>query len=69
MTASDALDRVKDLTGGRGADVVYDVTGHPGVPPRRVAGGRRPDRRVVRVLVHIEDNGLVPGEPSVATTA
>jgi 2-desacetyl-2-hydroxyethyl bacteriochlorophyllide A dehydrogenase len=31
MTAADALPRVKELSAGAGADVVYDVTGHPAV--------------------------------------
>lgn len=31
MTAAEALPEVKRLTGGRLADVVYDVTGHPAV--------------------------------------
>lgn len=30
-SAAEAADEVKRLTGGRGADVVYDVTGHPAV--------------------------------------
>jgi threonine dehydrogenase-like Zn-dependent dehydrogenase len=31
MTAADALPRIKELTGGRMADVVYDITGFPAV--------------------------------------
>jgi 2-desacetyl-2-hydroxyethyl bacteriochlorophyllide A dehydrogenase len=31
MSAADALAAVKEVTGGHGADVVYDVTGHPAV--------------------------------------
>ncbi len=31
MTAAEALDHVKKLSNGQGADVVYEITGHPAV--------------------------------------
>lgn len=31
MSVADAHERVTEITGGRGADVVFDVTGHPAV--------------------------------------
>ena len=31
VPAHDAVSRVKELTGGRGADMVFDITGHPAV--------------------------------------
>ncbi|MBW7997276.1 MAG: zinc-binding dehydrogenase [Candidatus Glassbacteria bacterium] len=30
-TADAAVDRVRELTGGRGAEIVFDITGHPAV--------------------------------------
>jgi len=41
MTAGQAVDEVKRLSGGRGADVVYDVTGHPKVFATALALPRR----------------------------
>lgn len=41
MRVSDAVDAVKSLTDGRGADVVYDVTGHPAVFSAALALPRR----------------------------
>ena len=40
-SAGDALDIVQELTAGRLADVVYDVTGHPAVFPAALSMARR----------------------------
>jgi len=47
MTAAEALDEVKRLSGGRGADVVYDVTGHPKVFASALTLARRFGRVVL----------------------
>lgn len=41
MNADQAKESVKDLTGGRLADVVYDITGHPAVFPSALGLARR----------------------------
>lgn len=47
VPVADAVDAVKEATDGRGADVVYDVTGHAGV----FAGALRLPRRFGKVIL------------------
>jgi 2-desacetyl-2-hydroxyethyl bacteriochlorophyllide A dehydrogenase len=41
IPAGEAVEAVKELTDGRGADIVYDVTGHPAVLPCALRLARR----------------------------